>query len=178
MKSTFLIVAFFIGLSACNSTDSLSEKQEGTFPDNIYHSIKCTEDIDWFKRFEIDLAQEKFAIEKVTLESGYEKYDGTKKNYVSVKGTIAKYYIKRQEEEPAGYYPDFVMYVIDLNNEQQAKYCFSDLTMATFSPGKGEERIKEIETMTQNGNRVFILSTRAEMFRSYINLFIHKINKY
>ena len=177
MKTTFFSLVFLTCFTACNFIGA-NKKPQDVYPDNNYTSIRCSEDAEWFKKFKADLAQEKFAIESVKTERSYRKYDGNKKNYVSIKGLVTRYYIKRQEAQPANYYPDFVMYVIDLNDKKQAGYCFSDLTMATFSPGKGEERIKDIETMTQNGNRVFILTTRAEMFRNYINTFIHKINKY
>ena len=126
-----------------------------------------------------DLETEKFAIEKTEKESSYSEFDGDRKVNVVLQGKgITKYYVKRQEAKPEGYYPDFVLYVFDLKDKKAAAECFAKLTLARFSPGLGEERIKDVETMTQNRNQIFILSTRGEIFRPYITDFAKKISKY
>lgn len=178
MKQNIIIASFLLLLVSCNqqqsSDDIKTEVVQETFqtyPELVKDSLLI--------KLKNDLKTEKFAIEKVVKENSYTEYDGNRNVNVVVKGEgITKYTIKRQEAKPAGYYPDFNMYVFELKNETLAKDCFAKLTFARFSPGSGEKRMKDVLVMTQNGNKVFILFTRAEMFRSYITHFIHRINKY
>lgn len=174
-------VLFLTGIILLSCSDGNTEKQTTEqeilkYPKEVFFTVaggSLPSDL------QTDLETEKFAIENTEKESSYSEFDGDRKVNVVLRGKgITKYYVKRQEAKPKGYYPDFVLYVFELKDKKAAAECFSKLTMARFSPGLGEERIKDVDVMTQNGNQIYILSTRGEIFRPYITDFAKRLNKY
>lgn len=181
MKKSLILSFIGIILFSCNNGNPEVESLEVRilkYPKEIFTTASGTDE-SLMLMLKNDLHLEKFKIEKTEKEKSYSQFDGNRKVNVVLQGNgITKYFIKRQEAKPEGYYPDFTMYVISLKNEGTAKRCFDKLYAAMHSRGLGEERMKNVETITQNGNHIFFLSTRGELFRGYINVFAEKIHNY
>lgn len=133
-----------------------------------------------FSKFSLDLKSEKFAIEDSEVS---EKHGGFYCNYVEnttihVKGQgIRWYYVKRTEAKPKNYYPDFELIVYEFKNENEAKIIFDKINSALNTRRRFCNLI-EVSIVVINKNEIFTLSTRAEMFRGYINDFGKKLENY
>ena len=66
------------------------------------------------------------------------------------------------------YFPDFTMFIFGFDNEAQAIQHFTTLKSAVSS-NHGFCNGKAPENIVRNGNEIFYFTTRAEMFRGYIN---------
>lgn len=128
-------------------------------------------------KFKIDLKKDKFKIKtlKVLENTSYNNCDDNIE--IQLKGTgITSYYVKRIEAKPEKYYPDFVLIVQEFENEIEANIGYAKIKKALYSYGFCNG--KEPRKLLIKENTVFCFSTRAEMFRGYINDFAKKIEKY
>ena len=66
------------------------------------------------------------------------------------------------------YFPDFTMFIFGFDNEAHAIQHFTTLKSAVSS-NHGFCNGKAPENIVRNGNEIFYFTTRAEMFRGYIN---------
>ncbi|MDV2467395.1 hypothetical protein QR674_00120 [Acinetobacter chinensis] len=75
------------------------------------------------------------------------------------------------------YYPDFLMYVFTFSDSAQADRYFGEISSALVSGG-GFCNGKAPDKLVQNGTQLFYLTTRAEMFRGYINQYAEVIQSF
>lgn len=125
----------------------------------------------------LDLIREKFVIKASSVPQKYSYANCDTNINLELRGTgISKYYIKRTEAKPKNYYPDFVLLVYQFKNETQTKLEYSKIEKALYSSGFCNG--KEASKLILKKDLVFHFSTRAEMFRGYINTFAKKIENY
>ncbi|WP_396160636.1 hypothetical protein [Flavobacterium sp.] len=121
-------------------------------------------------------------LERKLLKSNFKliKNDNIKQNsynnceenkVVVIKGSgIRNYYAKSlvpEKHSPMkNVYPDFVITVYKFENEKVTNKNFEIINNALFSAGRFCNG-KAPEKLVQNGNEIFHLSTRAEMFSTY-----------
>lgn len=195
MKRFFIIVIVMIIIVSCSESKlerkNLTENSEKVIEEKIYWDLPNSETktevvntVDkqdnktLFFKFKADLKRGYFKIENTELNSGMSYNDCNQNIILSVKGKgIRKYYIKRQKDKPKNYYPDFVLWVYEFENEGQAKEIENKIVLALKS-GNSFCNGKSPEFITRNGSEVFQLSTRAEMFRGYINEYGKKLKNY
>ncbi|WP_111859841.1 hypothetical protein [Acinetobacter sp. CFCC 10889] len=99
---------------------------------------------------------------------------------IQVKGEGLRIYIAKSKVgigEKKNYFPDFTMLVFGFDDEAQATQHFTTLKSAVFS-NHGFCNGKTPENIVRNGNEVFYFTTRAEMFRGYINESANFIQNY
>ncbi|KAF1013644.1 MAG: hypothetical protein GAK29_04711 [Acinetobacter bereziniae] len=111
--------------------------------------------------------------------SSWSENDCTLNKVIQVKGGGIRSY-KAVSKEKLGddqqYRPDFVLLVFSFKDEQTAEQSFKMLESAVNSAG-GYCNGKSPENIVRNGNEIFYFTTRAEMFRTYIDdyaKFIHE----
>jgi len=131
-----------------------------------------------FSKFLADLSSETFQIETTELNTKKSYKDCDRNVFLNMEGQgIRKYYVKRQEEKPKNYYPDFIVWVYEFENEGKAINVEKRILAALMSKGRLCEG-KDPTNIVRNKNEVFQLQTRAEMFRGYINDFGEKLKNY
>lgn len=133
-----------------------------------------------FSLFLSDLANEKFDIEDEQSDNishaGYK--DCKRQVHINIAGQgIRRYYIKRKEPKPNQYYPDFVLHVYAFKNKTDAAYNYGIIEAALSSFGRYCNG-KSPHALVLKHNEIFAFSTRAEMFRTYINNFAENIRNY
>ncbi|MWW25730.1 hypothetical protein [Algibacter lectus] len=124
------------------------------------------------------LNNKKFKIEETKLiESKF--YKNCKDNIIlRIEGKgLKKYYVKRTESKPKNYYPDFIMWVYEFENESQAVTAKKKILNA-FKSSNGYCNGKEPNYLVLYDNKIIHLTTRAEMFRGYIIDIAEKIKNY
>ena len=195
MKKLFRIAIIMIIMVSCNESkqegNGVTEISEKVIEEKIYWDLPNSEteievvntvdkkdNRELFSKFKADLREGYFKIEKTELNSGMSYNDCNKNIILNIKGEgIRKYYIKRQKDKPKHYYPDFVLWVYEFENEEQAKEVENKI-VAALKSGNRFCNGKSPEFITRNGNEVFQLSTRAEMFRGYISEYGKKLKNY
>lgn len=111
--------------------------------------------------------------ELIEKDSGisWSENDCTLNKIIQVKGEGIRSYIATSKEKigtDKKVRPDFVILVFGFENEQVATQNFQTIASAVNSAG-GFCNGKSPENIVRNGNEVFYFTTRAEMFRTYIN---------
>jgi hypothetical protein len=110
-------------------------------------------------------------------------YNNCEENKVIlVKGNgIRNYYAKSLVPEKnttmKNVFPDFILTVYEFENENIANKNFEIINNALFSAGRFCNG-KAPEKLVQNGNEIFHLSSRAEMFRTYTEKYGELIKNY
>lgn len=177
MKHFLLLTLSCFSLFSCNFSRKTEQSVKVSLPDEVLLTKNMPDNEQILTRLRDDLQKETFRIE-ARKEGSIGWYDGEKKKYLVVKGDgIRRYYIQRKEAEPENYYPDFSMYVLEFSTEAQARACLEKIN-AALSTRDEFRHGKAPQTAVVNQNEVFCLSTRAEMFRGYINDFAGKIESY
>lgn len=101
---------------------------------------------------------------------GRMSYNNCEENSIKiVEGNgIRKYFAKSSKPEKGtkDFYPDFVIWVYEFPSQKEAERNFKELDKALYSKGSHCNG-KAPEKLVINGNEVYHLSTRAEMFRTY-----------
>ncbi|MBL7838107.1 MAG: hypothetical protein JNM67_11365, partial [Bacteroidetes bacterium] len=92
---------------------------------------------------------------------------------------IREYYAssKRPEKGTKDIYPDFVICVYEFPSKDVAKQNYEILSKALNSKGRFCNG-KSPEKLVYNGNEIFHLGTRAEMFRTYTERYGEWIKNY
>lgn len=132
-------------------------------------------------------------LENKLIKSNFklEKSDNIKQNsynnceeniVVLVKGNgIRNYYARSKVPEKhtsmKNVFPDFIITVYEFENNNIADKNFKTIERALFSAGHFCNG-KAPEKLVQNGNEIYHLSTRAEMFRPYIQKYGELIKKF
>ena len=110
--------------------------------------------------------------------TSWSENDCTLNKIIQVKGEGIRSYTAVSKEkigEDKNIRPDFVILVFSFDNEQIAEQNFKIISSAVNSAG-GYCNGKTPENIVRNGKEVFYFTTRAEMFRTYIDeyaKFIH-----
>jgi hypothetical protein len=164
-------------VSIQESKDSAIAKADSA---TYIYTDKIGKNEEIFSQFISDLANETFAIEDEQSDnvshSGYK--DCKRQVHINMAGQgIRCYYIKRKEPKPNQYYPDFVLHVYAFKNKTDAAYNYGIIKAALSSFGRNCNG-KSPHALVLKHNEIFVFSTRAEMFRTYINNFAEIIRNY
>jgi hypothetical protein len=120
---------------------------------------------------ETRLLKENFEFIEKDSGSSWSENDCTLNKIIQVKGEGIRSY-KAISKEKLGseqqYRPDFVLLVFSFKDEPIAEQSFKMLESAVNSAG-GYCNGKSPENIVRNGNEIFYFTTRAEMFRTYID---------
>lgn len=196
MRQTIIFILFLSLLFSCKESstpENIVGKQDNIQIDksmdiDIQHSdsteVIQTQNVEdnhvLFSKLNLDLGLEKFVIENQKSDSVYNLryFDCDRNVNILVKGEgVRWYYIKRTEAKPKNYFPDFVLYVLEFNNENEAKLNYDKISLALISSGRFCNG-KGPKDLVMNTSEVFYLTSRAEMFRGYIDDFVQKIKNY
>ncbi|MGG5207308.1 hypothetical protein ACQWU4_00070 [Chryseobacterium sp. MIQD13] len=108
-------------------------------------------------------------------------YNNCEENSIKIIGGdgIRKYFARSSKPEKGtkDFYPDFVIRVYEFSSKAEAEENFKELDKALYSRGKHCNG-KAPEKLVINGNEIFHLSTRAEMFRTYMEKYGEMIKNY
>lgn len=187
---TFLICASFLISCSEDITETTSNNPQSAsdidFPNSNTRTeiIQTTDDLEnegLISRLISDLKSEKFELEERDIHPHTSFYDSDSEVQFVMRGNGMKAYaFKRTEAKPENYYPDFILTVFEFETESAAASCFDKIE----APAKRGMQLpgvlvqKNPQTIVLRGNEVFFLSTRAEMFRGYIEDCAKRIEGY
>ncbi len=185
MKLKFLIfILVTFSIFSCNNKSTekpqISQKNENLGFEDMPNSetksisIHCNnekDNLELFTKLKIELEKNDFKIEELKHNKGA-GFDNCKENsIISMKGSGIRSYFARSskpEKNTVDYFPDFNLQVFEFPNEKIALEKFEIMDKALQSGGRFCNG-KAPQILAMNKNEVFLLSTRAEMFRGYIN---------
>ena len=194
MKKSIGIFMLIMGLYACTeptSNQPPAEKTQTAASDfkqmpnekTIYVSILANsieENTDLLTAVSTRLLQQNFDFFEKDSGTSWSENDCGLNKIVQVKGQGIRSY-KAISKEKLGaekkIRPDFIILVFAFDHEQQAEQSYQMIASAVYSAG-GFCNGKSPETIVRNGKEVFYLTTRAEMFRSYIDDYAKFIQQY
>jgi len=114
-----------------------------------------------------ELKKMSFKIEASSGGTGGSFNNCTTNTIITFAGTgIRHYYAKRTKAKPKNYYPDFSLTIYEFENDSIAKNTHDTIQVALRSGGFCNGKAPEM--VLQNKNKLFYLSTRANMFVDYI----------
>lgn len=120
--------------------------------------------------FQTQLLKDQFELFERESGNAWSENDCHLNKIIQVKGQGLRTYIAQSKlgvGEKKNIFPDFTLLVFGFDNEQQAIQHFTTLHSAVssnnFCNGKTPEKI------VRSQNEIFYFTTRAEMFRTYIN---------
>lgn len=191
MKNQLLFLPLLLGIFSCggHKNDSLKKEDQEELSiedipnkDTVYDTIK-TQNIDDNTKLIIylngELKKSGFSFEP--REKHSISYNNCEENSIKIiAGDGIREYFARSNKPEKGtkdFYPDFVIRVYEFNSETEAETNFKKLSGALYSKGKHCNG-KAPENLVINGREVYGLSTRAEMFRSYIEKYSKIIRNY
>ncbi|WP_292009462.1 hypothetical protein [Chryseobacterium sp.] len=137
--------------------------------DTIY-TYASADSISLIKKLSSHLAKAGFRIKERNTTHKDTYYNCEENRIYLVQGNgVREYFIRRiiPEKGTADTYPDFVVREYSFPTEEQAQQNFKILDKALNSAG-GYCMDKSPQKVVINGNKIFHLATRAEMFRGYI----------
>lgn len=194
MNRTYIILLLIFSFLSCNNdkkteNDFTKRNELGieNMPNNEteYDTI-FTKNINDNQRLitelENKLLKSKFKFEEVD-KIKQNCYNNCEENKVIlVKGNgIRNYYAKSLVPEKnttmKNVFPDFILTVYEFEDENIASKNFKIINNALFSAGHFCNG-KAPEKLVQNGNEIFHLSSRAEMFRTYTEKYGELIKNY
>ncbi len=137
--------------------------------DYIYIQTQNVDDnLKVLTALEKHLSKQGFDLEvKKPVVSSFDNCDDN--TIVALKGAGRRAYYARKKKPLEGYfYPDFILEVYEFSDNKSASEALKHMKNALYSRnyfcnGKDPHRL------FQNSNEIYYLSTRAEMFRGYIN---------
>lgn len=123
-----------------------------------------------FDALKAELEKNNFKIEELKQNNGA-GFDNCEENtIISMKGKGIRSYFARSSKpakNTVDYFPDFHLDVFEFPNEKIAREKFEIMDKALQSDGRFCNG-KAPQILVMNKNEVFLLATRAEMFRGYI----------
>ena len=195
MNKIYIITLLIFSVLSCKNSDKKIEsvlieknglgiedmpnnetKYDTIFTKNINDNQKL------ITKLENNLVKSKFKFEK-NDNIRQNSYNNCEENIVVlIKGNgIRNYYAKSQVAEKnttiKNVFPDFIITVYEFENKNIADKNFKIIKKALFSAGRFCNG-KAPEKLVQNGNEIFHLSTRAEMFRTYTEKYGELIKNY
>ncbi|MBC7524617.1 MAG: hypothetical protein H7239_09290 [Flavobacterium sp.] len=190
MKEIFLllIVFCFISCKNTNENDLETEKKYLGFEDmpnreTKYKKVLTENSADNLKLFNALKSKLEKASFKLTKQKDIRKlsFNDCEDNLIiSIDGNgIRQYYARSHKSEKAlkNTYADFSIWVYEFSTPKIAKQNYDLLEKAFNSKGRFCNG-KAPEKLVINGNEVFHLSTRAEMFRTYTEKYGEIIKNY
>lgn len=188
MKKVFMILGCAILLISCSeevtetSTDNFHSTGDIDFPNSNTRTeiIQTSDNLEKdgvISKLISDLKREKFELEKRDIHPHTSFYDPDNEVQFVMRGNGMKAFaFKRTEAKPKNYYPDFILTVFEFKTESEARSCLDKinaaLTGGKFANGKGPH------ATVRNNQEVYYFSTRAEMFREYIDDCIKRVESY
>lgn len=195
MNKFYIISLLIFSFFSCENIDKKSENESikkndfgiENMPNNEteYDTIFTKNSNDNQKlisEIENKLLKSKFRFEK-NESIKQNSYNNCEENtLILVKGDgirnyLAKSLVPEKNSPMKNVYPDFIITVYEFENENIANKNFEIINKALFSAGHFCNG-KAPEKLVQNGNEIFHLSTRAEMFRTYIEKYGELIKNY
>lgn len=187
MKKYFsYIMVVFLITSCKNTNDKTNENlsmgdipNENTKYDTIY-TINSADNTKLINELKTKLEKVNFTFEERKNRGGL-SYNNCEENSVKlISGNGIREYFARSKKPEKGtkdFYPDFVIWVYEFPTNDIAKQNFDILEKALNSAGQFCNG-KLPEKIVINGNEVFHLRTRAEMFRTYTEKYGEIIKNY
>ncbi len=190
MKIRFLIPILLFSFS-CNQVSEKKINKNEIVEEKIYWDIpnkntkneilntnKSINDSVLIEKLLKDFSKVKFKIE-TTEVIGTNSYANCNDNLIlKIEGRgIKQYYVKRTEAKPKNYYPDFIMFIYEFENEDSAINAENEIIKA-YKSGNGYCNGKGPFYIIRYKNQIIDLRTRAEMFRGYIMDIAEKIKNY
>lgn len=183
MKKYLKLLPIILILLSCTDSikdnkDTISETREnlnmGDMPNDQtkYDTIYTTNSVDNSKlinELKLNLETAQFNFEERKSRGGLSYYNCEKNRVKLVKGNGVREYFARSKKPEKGtkdFYPDFVIWVYEFSTNEIAIQNFDILEKALSSAGRFCNG-KSPEKLVINGNEIFHLGTRAEMFRTY-----------
>ena len=126
------------------------------------------------------LLKAKFDLLEKDSGTTWSENDCTLNKIIQVKGQGIRSYIAVSQDkigEDEKVRPDFVILVFGFENEMIAEQNFKIISSAVHSAG-GFCNGKSPENIVRNGTEVFYLTTRAEIFRTYIDEYTQFIQNF
>ena len=170
-----LLVALF----SCSAEEEVSDVST-QIKTEVITTSNMPDNETLFTQFKADLESDRFVIEDSRTEENFVWYDGDRDVDLKVEGEGIRWYYIKQHDKPGEtqhYHPDFNLMVFEFENRKKAKSCYQKIDDALrsnsgFMNGKGPQRV------VFNQNEVFYFSSRAEMFRRYINFYAKQVEGY
>ncbi|HRD58499.1 MAG TPA: hypothetical protein PK504_10640 [Ferruginibacter sp.] len=183
----FLITSCKENLKSKNNTNDITNEKlsmgdipnENTKYDTIY-TINSADNTKLINDLKTKLEKVNFTFEERKNRGGL-SYNNCEENSVKlISGNGIREYFARSKKPEKGtkdFYPDFVIWVYEFPTNDIAKQNFDILEKALNSAGQFCNG-KSPEKIVINGNEVFHLGTRAEMFRTYTEKYGEIIKNY
>jgi hypothetical protein len=194
MINYFNYLLFILLITSCkeniknknNTNDKINENlsmgempNENSKYDTIY-TINSADNTKLINYLKTKLEKVNFTFEERKNRGGL-SYNNCGENSVKlISGNGIREYFARSKKPEKGaknFYPDFVIWVYEFPTNDIAKQNFNILEKALNSGGKFCNG-KSPEKIVINGNEVFHLGTRAEMFRTYTEKYGEIIKNY
>ncbi|PQA89875.1 hypothetical protein B0A69_21890 [Chryseobacterium shigense] len=191
MKKQILFLPLLIFIFSCsgNKNDSVKKEDKEALSiedmpdkDTAYDTIK-TQNTEGHQKLINDLGVElqKAGFSFEMRKNQNRSFNNCEENRVKViaGNGIREYFAKSHKPEKGtkDFYPDFVIRVYEFKSEADAERNFKELNTALYSRGRHCNG-KAPEKLVINGREIYDLSTRAEMFRAYIEKYSKVIEDY
>lgn len=179
-KATFVLWCTML-LFSCSEDVEESNSSDAITRTEIIQTTNQPKNTGLIQTLIADLKSQKFELKNEDIDPTDSFYDWKEDIQFIIKGNgINVYSFKRTEAKPEYCYPDFILTVYEFRSEDEAQSCLDKIEAAAKSGMhlRGSEGQKSPETIVQKGNEVFFLSTRAEMFRGYIEDCAKRIEGY
>lgn len=159
---------------------SMGEMPNGNTQYDTIYTVNSTDNTKLINELKSILETAKFTFDERKSRGGF-SYNNCEENRVKlIEGDGIRAYFARSKKPEKGtkdFYPDFVICVYEFPTNEIAKQNFEILEKALNSAGAFCNG-KSPEKLVVNGNEVFHLGTRAEMFRTYTEKYGEIIKNY
>ncbi len=195
MKSFYISIILILSILSCKNKENKIEKQEKekailgyenmpnkeTKYDTLF-TLNIADNQKLITELENKLLKSNFIFGKsnIVLQNSFNNCE--QNNIILVKGNGIRNYnaksrIAEKNTTMKNVFPDFIITVYEFENKNIADKNYDIIRKALFSEGHFCNG-KAPEKLVQNGNEIYYLSTRAEMFRTYIEKFGELVKKY
>jgi hypothetical protein len=178
---TFLLSSLFFSCNNKNTEEQqIAQKTENLGFEDMPNSqtksisIHCNneeDNLELFTKLKTELEKNDFKIKELERNNGAGFLNCKENTIISMKGSGIRSYFARSskpEKNTVDFFPDFNLQVFEFPNEKIALEKFELMDKALHSGGRFCNG-KAPQILAMNKNEVFLLGTRAEMFRGYIN---------
>lgn len=176
-----------IEISNTKNENIAEVNQRLTFEDipneqTVYETIEANninENEILMNALQVQLLQAHFHLYESESGQAWSENDCDLNKIIRVKGEGLRIYTAESKVgigAKKNHFPDFTLLIFGFDNEQQAIQHFKTLQSAVSSQGFCNG--KTPEKIVRNGNEVFYFTTRAEMFRTYINQYAEFVQNY
>lgn len=181
MKNVGLFIGYLILLFSCSANPSDSAFSKSNPQPEFIKTTHQSDNSGIIPTLITDLKNQKFELENRDAQPMNSFYSWKEDVQYIIQGDgISTYHFKRTEAKPENYYPDFTITVFQFTGENEAQSCLDKIEepAKTGNVTRGSEPLKNPQAILRKGNAVFLFSTRAEMFRGYIEDCAKRIEGY